>query len=191
MILERLGVYLVEFGLGLDDGLVQHGFAVDGFLILGLDAPHDAGPCRLILSLQLGHFSGSLGVVRMILADARFDLGKLLSGVIQAAFDGLEGVALGRDLSGFQGPGLDGLPGGFLFHALGLGVGVFGVQLEQASGEDASFFLGVDDVQFAFELGQGHAGTLHFGAQLLELLFHEGGKIGGGVVADLEGAMQV
>ena len=38
--------------------------------------------------------------------------------------------------------------------------------------------------------GQGHAGAFHFGAQLLELLFHEGGKVGSGLVADLVGVMQ-
>jgi len=43
----------------------------------------------------------------MIFADARHDLGKLLGSVIQAGFDGLERFALGGDLRGFQGPGLE------------------------------------------------------------------------------------
>ena len=94
-------------------------------------------------------------------------------------------------MRGFEGSGLYGLPGGFFLNALGLRVGVFGIQLKQARGEDGGLFLGVDDVQFPFELGQGQTGSLHLGAQFLQLLLHEVGEIGSGGVADLEGALQV
>ena len=81
--------------------------------------------------------------------------------------------------------------GRFLAHPVGLGVGVFGVQLQQARREDAGLLLRVDDVEFALELGQRRAGPLHLRLQFLQLLFHEGGEVGGRLVANVIRVFQV
>ena len=52
----------------------------------------------------------------------------------------------------------DGIVGGLLADAIGLGGGVVGIELEEAGREDAGFLLGVDDVEVLFELGEGFGG---------------------------------
>ena len=91
------------------------------------------------------------------------DFGELLVGVFQLFGEALEGFALGRDLGGLDFAVADGVVGGLAADALGLGGGVVGIELEEAGGEDIGLLLGVDDVEFALEAGEGGAGTLHLG----------------------------
>ena len=89
----------------------------------------------------------------MIDAVVILDFGEFLFGVVEVFGEFLERLALRRDLRGRQRSVFYRVVGGFLLHAIGLRVGVFVVQLQQARGEDVGFFLGIDDVELALEAG--------------------------------------
>ena len=111
------------------------------------------------LALELGDLGGGLLVLGVVGAVLGLDCGELLAGLIEAVGEAAELFALGGGLGGFERAALDGVVGGLLADAVGLGGGVLGVELEQAGGEDAGLLLGVDDVQLVFELGQGGGGA--------------------------------
>ncbi len=117
--------------------------------------------------------------------------GELFAGFVEVVGEPAELLALGGGLGGLHGAALDGIEGGLLADAIALGGGVLRVELEQAGGKDAGFLLRVDDAQILFELRQGSGGALHLGPQLFDLLFHEGGKAGGGAKADVVGVLDV
>ena len=117
--------------------------------------------------------------------------GELLARFVQAVRQLPQLLALGGGLRRFQRTALHGVERRLLADPVGLGVGEFGVELQQARGKDAGLLLRVDDAQVPFELRQGRRRSLHLGPQLFHLLFHEGGEAGGGAEADVVGVLDV
>ena len=191
LVFEGAGVEVVEFGLGLRHGLLEHVLAVGRFLEFEADPLRDVGLQGSELAFQFGHLGERLRVFGMVGAVLRFHAGEFLAGLIQAVGEFAELLALGGCLGGFQRAALDGIVGGLLADAIALRGGELGIDLEQAGGEDAGLLVGVDHAQILFKLRQGGGGALHFGLELFHLLFHEGGEAGAGAEADVIGVLDV
>ena len=127
----------------------------------------------------------------MVGAEVRPGVGELLARFVQFGGKRLQVLALRGDLGGFQRSALYRFPRGFLAHAVGLRVGVLGVELQQPRGEDAGLLLRIDYVQFALELRQGRRRSLHLGFQFLELFFHEVRQGRGGAEPDAIGVLHI
>ena len=143
LVFEGAGVEGVELGLGLSDGFLEHGLAVLGLAVLDFDAADDAGADGGELGLDLGDLGGGLAVFGVVGTVVGLDVAEMLVGVFELLGEALEGFALGGDLGGFDLAGADGVVGGLLADALGLGGGVVGIELEEAGGEDAVFSSGL------------------------------------------------
>ena len=96
LVLERMGVEAVELGLDLRHGLLEHVFAIGGFLELEADALFDVGAQGSELAFQLGDLGESLLVLGVVGAVLGLDTGKLLAGLIEAV--GVRAVSAGIDV---------------------------------------------------------------------------------------------
>ena len=66
LVLEGAGVEVVELGLDLGHGLLEHVFAIDGFLVLQADALRDVGLQGRELAFQLGDLGEGLLVLGVV-----------------------------------------------------------------------------------------------------------------------------
>ena len=182
---------MVELGLGLGHGVLEHAFPIDGFLVLQVDPLADVALEGVELAFQLRELNAGLLVLGMVGAVLGFHDGELLAGFIDAVGEPAKLFSLSGRLGGFQGTALHRIIGGLFAHAIGLGGGELGVELEQARGENAGLLLRVDDAQVPFKPRQGGGGKLHFGPELFDLLLHEGGESGSGAETDVIGVLDV
>src|ERR1019366_9533936 len=162
LVIETVRVEAVKLGLSLGNGLLQHGLAVDGLAVFDFDALHGVLARVAQLPLDLLDLSGGLAVLGVVGAVMSPDVDEFLAGIVQLLRERFEVLALRGDLGGLERAALDRFPGGFLAGAVGLGIGVLGVELQQPGGEDAGLLLGVDHVQFALKLDESGGGKLQF-----------------------------
>ena len=112
LVLEGTGVELIKLGLGFRHGLLEHAFAIGGFLELEVDALPDVGAQGSELTFQLGDLGEGFLVLGVVGAVLGFDAFKLLVSLIEAVGEAAELFALGGGLRGLEGFALDGIGGG-------------------------------------------------------------------------------
>ena len=129
-VLERARVELIEFGLGIGHGALQHRFAVPRFLIFQVHALLDVRLQFAQLALEFRELRVSLLVFRVVGAVLHGDGGELFAGFVHAVGQSAKLLALGGSLGSFHGAALHGIVGGLFAHAVCLRVGEFGVELQ-------------------------------------------------------------
>jgi hypothetical protein len=184
-VFEGTGVELVELGFGVGHGGLEHGLAIDGFLIVEAHALADARLQAVELAFQFGELRIGFLVLGMGGAVLGFDGCELFAGFINAVGEAAKLIALSGGQRGIQRTALYGIEAGLLPDTVGLGVGELGVELKQARREDAGLLLRIDDTEVLLESDQGGGGALHLGLEFLHLLFHELREAGSGIEADV------
>src|SRR5207249_4340912 len=130
LVLDGAGIQEIEFIFCLLHRFLQHVLTVYRLAILHLYALADVLLRAAELMLKFSHRGRGLLVLGMISSKTRLHIHQFLLRFIQSLSDFIEGIALGRYLSGLQGAAFHRLISSLFPHTIRLSTGVLCVELE-------------------------------------------------------------
>ena len=175
LIAHHVRIYSVELRFATGDSLGQHLLSRDCLAIVGLDAAADAVLSLFKLAGQFIDLKLGFAIFGVVHSEGCSQRRQCFFGGLELLIHFANGLAPRSDLGRLHGPGLCGVVRRFFSLSLGLGVGIFGIELLQPRGNDAGYRSSglITPISRFAEVCQPLIGVLHLGLQPLKLAFHK------------------